>query len=97
MNDIFQSLWKPLLTFLVLGLFYLINVERNISFTAEEALKWSPNRWTEEEILKAIQEEKKSPSVLTKDILPPPTGRKYIIVGGNGNSLAPKSNHVPNI
>lgn len=75
---------------ILLSLIYLVNVDRVHQTTPKEALKWSPKRWTKEEILEGIEEEKKDPTT-TKDILPPQTGRRYIVVGGNGTSHLFKS------
>lgn len=62
---------------------YLYHVNRGMSYVPDEALKFSPHRWTVNEIKEAYERNIDSP-VRTTQYLPPKQNRRYIVVGGSG-------------
>ena len=65
---------------------YLYRRTLSMTGTPPEALKLSPQRWTQQEILDAYETVKRNPIDVTKS-LPPKTGRRYIVVGGSGKRI----------
>ncbi|KAI0790443.1 NAD-P-binding protein [Abortiporus biennis] len=63
---------------------YVVLNDRKLKRLPPEALKVSPNRWTDEDILETYKKLEDSPSSLLEGKLPPKTGRRYVILGGNG-------------
>ncbi|KAF8186636.1 hypothetical protein BJ912DRAFT_852128 [Pholiota molesta] len=59
------------------------HINRGITIVPKDALRLSPHRWTVEQIRTAALEVQDKP-LDTRPHLPPPTGRRYIIVGGSG-------------
>ncbi|EJD42934.1 NAD(P)-binding protein [Auricularia subglabra TFB-10046 SS5] len=62
---------------------YLRHVERALGRVHPEALKASPKRYTDEDVLEVAQQLERAP-VDVKPFLGPRTGRRYIVVGGSG-------------
>lgn len=68
---------------LVLGLLYLYHVDRGMTQVPDEAHRFSPHRWTVDEIKQAYERNVHSPVNVTQN-LPPKQNRRYVIVGGSG-------------
>ena len=68
---------------LVLGLLYLYHVDRGMTQVPDEAHRFSPRRWTVDEIKQAYERNVHSPVNVTEH-LPPKQNRRYVIVGGSG-------------
>ena len=73
---------------LALGLLYLYHVDRGMSQVPDEAHRFSPRRWTVDEIKQAYQRNVDSPVNVTEH-LPPKQNRRYVIVGGSGITPTP--------
>lgn len=71
-----------------LAILYLYHVNRGMCAVPAEALALSPRRWTVEEIKAAYDEAARSPVDVSKG-LPPKQNRRYIVVGGSGESPVP--------
>lgn len=69
-------------TFLGIAL-YLRHVERALGRDHPEALKASPKRYTDEDVLSVAKQLESAP-VDVRPSLGPRTGRRYIVVGGSG-------------
>ena len=72
-----------LATFTFIGLLWLyirVNDAKLMRLPPEAAL-FSPKRFTPEDARMSAKENRENP-VRVESILPPPTGRKYIIIGG---------------
>lgn len=65
---------------------YLYHVNHGMTLVPDEALKFSPHRWTVEGIKKAYERNTDS-SVDVTQHLPPKQNRRYVVVGGSGNYL----------
>ncbi|KAK4174224.1 hypothetical protein QBC36DRAFT_44908 [Triangularia setosa] len=71
------------LAVLVFGVFWLYRFNSVLKATPEEARKFSPKRWTREQLKEAYDHVKKHPVDFLKHV-PPAQKRRYIIVGGSG-------------
>jgi len=77
----YAIIFIPLILALV-GL-YLLHINAAINGTPEDALKLSPNRWTEDEIKETYQRICEKP-ISSTEHLPPKLGRRYIVTGSSG-------------
>lgn len=68
------------LTFVIL---YLVHLNTALNGTPEDALKLSPNRWTEDEIKETYRRICEQP-INSSAHLPPKLGRRYIVTGSSG-------------
>lgn len=96
MIDSFVRTWEEairgrtfqLLACLVLALpvIYLIQLNRLLTGTPEEARRLSPKRWTKELLQETYAELSKKPISISTyaDRLPPKLQRRYVITGGSG-------------
>lgn len=64
---------------------YLLHVNRQILQTPPEAKALCQKPWTEQDVREAAQHYIDEPTNFDKD-LPQKTGRRYIVVGGSGES-----------
>ncbi|RYO91088.1 hypothetical protein DL766_003348 [Monosporascus sp. MC13-8B] len=72
-----------IIVFLVIFFLYLYHINYAMSGTPEEALKVSPDRWTEKEMRKTYRRISDHPIDFTKH-LPRKQERRYTVVGGSG-------------
>ncbi|KAK4648424.1 uncharacterized protein QC761_109920 [Podospora bellae-mahoneyi] len=72
-----------ILALVALGVFWLYRFNSALRSTPEEARKFSPKRWTKEQVKEAYENVKKNPVNFLKHV-PPAQERRYIIVGGSG-------------
>ncbi|KAK0729117.1 dehydrogenase-like protein [Apiosordaria backusii] len=71
------------LAVLAFGVFWLYRFNSALKATPEEARKFSPKRWTKEQLKEAYDHVKQHPVDFLKHV-PPAQQRRYIIVGGSG-------------
>lgn len=64
---------------------YLYRVNQLWTSVPQEALDYSPHRWTDDEILKTYERVCREP-IDFKKVLPPKLERRYVVVGGSGES-----------
>ncbi|KAK4205263.1 hypothetical protein QBC40DRAFT_323211 [Triangularia verruculosa] len=72
-----------MLVLLAVGIFWLYRFNTALKATPEEARKFSPKRWTQEQLKEAYEHAQKHPIDFSKHV-PPAQKRRYIIVGGSG-------------
>lgn len=65
---------------------YLYHVNRGMSYVPDEAIIFSPHRWTVNEIKEAYERNINAP-IETTQYLPPKQNRRYVVVGGSGRSF----------
>ena len=85
-------MWALVTSLVVLGGLYIWRLNKLMCSQSPEAIARSPKRWTDEEIRSAYQQHLDAP-LDVKPHLPPKTGNRYIVVGGNGfvGKISPKS------
>ncbi|KAJ5585126.1 uncharacterized protein N7459_004926 [Penicillium hispanicum] len=66
-----------------LAVLYLYHVNEAMKVVPEEARKFSPHRWTVDEVKEAYRKNEESPVDVNKSI-PPKQSRRYVVVGGSG-------------
>lgn len=71
-------------TVLLFGV-HLYRLNRAMTTIPQQALDYSPHRWTEKEICETYERVCKEPIDFRK-FLPPKLERRYIVVGGSGES-----------
>ncbi|KAK0667176.1 hypothetical protein QBC41DRAFT_141160 [Cercophora samala] len=71
------------LAVIAFGIFWLYRFNSALRSTPDEARKFSPKRWTKEQLREAYENVKKRPVDYLKHV-PPAQERRYIIVGGSG-------------
>ena len=76
-------MWLILLGLSFVAVLYAWRLNSLIVSQPREALGLSQKRWTDTEIQAAFREYNDSP-LDVKPFLPPKTGNRYIVVGGNG-------------
>lgn len=64
---------------------YLYRLNQLWTSIPQEALDFSPHRWTDDEITKTYERVCKEP-IDFKKVLPPKQERRYIVIGGSGES-----------
>jgi len=81
MGSYIQYVGLSLAFFLVLVLYILWN-DRSLRITPSTALFFGPKRYTPEDVRATAERLANSTPLEDKEVLPPKTGRRYIIVGG---------------
>jgi hypothetical protein len=76
-------MWTALAVLVILAALYAWRMNSLMLSQPAEALALAPHRWTDEEIKAAFKQHCESP-LDVKPLLPPKTGNRYIVVGGNG-------------
>lgn len=71
----------------VLLILYLYIVNRAMTSVPEEVRRLSPHRWTEKEIRETYDRIKRSPVDVISQV-PPKLERRYVVVGGSGESYS---------
>lgn len=75
----------PVAVIAVLLLLYLYRLNQLWTSIPQEALEFSPHRWTDDEITTTYERVCKEP-IDFKKVLPRKQERRYIVVGGSGKS-----------
>lgn len=65
---------------------YLYKLNKALKTVPRDALAYSPRRWTDDEIRETYERVCRQAVDFSK-LLPPKLGRRYIVVGGSGESL----------
>jgi hypothetical protein len=79
-------MWAVALAVAVIGVVWLARINSAMLSVPEEVRKISPRRWTKKELRDTYDRLKQTPIDFGKH-LPPRLGRRYVVVGGSGQSL----------
>ena len=77
--------WAVLLAVALAALLYLYKINASMRSVPAEIAQLSPHRWTKEEIKETYERLKKQPLDFDK-LLPPRLDRRYVVVGGSGET-----------
>lgn len=86
-------MWRLALTILGVGLIWLYRFNRALNSVPDEARKLAPRRWTPQEVRDTQERLRQTPIDFLK-VIPPRLERRYVIVGGSGQS---KTSHTETV
>lgn len=83
-------MWAAALAAVIgIALAWLYRINSAMESVPEEAAKFSPRRWTKQQVRDTYEQLKQKPFDFVKK-LPPRLDRRYVVVGGSGEPIPPQ-------
>jgi len=86
-------MWQLALTVLGVGLIWLYRFNQVLKSVPDEARRLAPRRWTPQDVRDTQERLKQTPIDFLK-VIPPKLERRYVIVGGSGQSKISRTETV---